>query len=129
MTTHLDSPAQQIRLPLDARAAHDAREFVEATLTHWNCLELRDEVTLVVSEVVTNAVVHAKTAMTLTLLNMGDCLQIRVRDGAKGEPKRKNASEEATGGRGIFLVEAICRAWGVDDDGTGKVVWLDVSKH
>lgn len=128
METDFDSKTRQIRLPMDATAASCARTFASETLERWECPQLNDEVRLVVSEVVTNAIIHARTDMTLTLLNMGDNLQIRVSDGDSRPPKLRSANTSDTGGRGIFLVEAICSAWGVDDQPPGKVVWLDISK-
>jgi anti-sigma regulatory factor (Ser/Thr protein kinase) len=84
---------------------------------------------LVVSELVTNAVVHARTPLEVRVLVAGDRVRIEVHDQTAGQPRRRSPTTHATGGRGLRMVEALCHAWGVetDADGAGKTVWAEVA--
>jgi anti-sigma regulatory factor (Ser/Thr protein kinase) len=79
---------------------------------------------LVANELVTNAVVHARTEVRLRVELRGDRLHIAVRDGSPRLLRVVGSDLEADGGRGLLLVEGVGRAWGVrrPPDG-GKVVW------
>jgi anti-sigma regulatory factor (Ser/Thr protein kinase) len=79
---------------------------------------------LLANELVTNAVVHAHTEIWLRLELRGDRLHIAVRDGSPRLLRLVTPGWQAEGGRGLWLVEQLARAWGVNrhPDG-GKVVW------
>jgi two-component sensor histidine kinase len=78
----------------------------------------------VVSELATNAVVHAATAFTVNLSRLDDVLTLTVEDGSPGFPRQFGPGAElAPGGRGLRIVEALSTAWGVTDKVTGKSVW------
>lgn len=108
-------------------AAASARVFVREVLGYWQLAlpdnTLVDRAVLVASELVTNAVIHARTELRLRLELRGDLLHLAVRD---GNPRMLVIirGPEAEGGRGLWLVDQLARAWGVNrhPDG-GKVVW------
>jgi anti-anti-sigma regulatory factor/anti-sigma regulatory factor (Ser/Thr protein kinase) len=108
-------------------AAAAARAFVREVLDYWQLAlpdnTLVDRAVLVASELVTNAVIHARTELRLRLEVRGDLLHLAVRD---GNPRMLviMPGPEAEGGRGLWLVDQLTRAWGVNrhPDG-GKVVW------
>jgi hypothetical protein len=84
----------------------------------------------VVSELVTNAVVHARTDLLVTVARRARGLYLAVRD---GQPERPRLAPAGIGcpdvhGRGLFIVEHVASAWGTvpTHDGTGKVVWASV---
>jgi anti-sigma regulatory factor (Ser/Thr protein kinase) len=79
---------------------------------------------LVANELVTNAVLHARTDLWLRLELRGDRLFIAVRDGGQRLLRPVTPDLEAEGGRGLWLVEQLTQVWGVHphSDG-GKVVW------
>jgi anti-sigma regulatory factor (Ser/Thr protein kinase) len=83
-----------------------------------------DRAVLLANELVTNAVVHAHTEIWLRLELRGDRLHIAVRDGSPRLLRLVTPDWQAEGGRGLWLVEQLARAWGVNrhPDG-GKVVW------
>lgn len=115
------------------RAPRAARAFVAETLTAWNVRA--DEVEaaqLVVSELVTNAVLHAAGSPTISLdLHLTDgAVRVLVSDGSLGEPDRRLRPDPRAGetGRGIWLVDAFAECWGTETHGRdGKTVWCELS--
>ncbi|MGP3979807.1 SpoIIE family protein phosphatase [Streptomyces sp. KR80] len=112
------------RLP-DA-VAH-ARRFTARTLRSWRVAE-QDAVLLVVSELVTNALVHTQGQVHLDLTLAGDRLRVAVSDAYPRTPvKPSSVNWEATGGRGILLVEAVSASWGSVPLSGGKQVWGEIA--
>jgi hypothetical protein len=85
--------------------------------------EVCDDAVLCVSELVTNALRAGSTAMTLSLDVAEVDLVIAVHDDAVGRPEARRPLPGDPSGRGLLLVSSIARAWGVDPDDRGKVVW------
>ncbi|MEU7057138.1 SpoIIE family protein phosphatase [Streptomyces sp. NPDC046197] len=108
-------------------AARHARRFTRRTLRAWGATEQMDTVLLVVSELVTNALVHTDGQVRLGLTLVGHRLRIAVTDTSPRTPvKPTNIGWEATGGRGILLVEAVSAAWGTLPVSGGKQVWAEI---
>jgi anti-sigma regulatory factor (Ser/Thr protein kinase) len=110
-------------------AVRHARRFARRTLRTWGVPDdAMDAVLLVVSELVTNALVHTdgRVRMDLTLINHR--LRVAVADASPRTPvKTASIGWEATGGRGILLVEAMSAAWGALPVSGGKQVWSEIS--
>lgn len=110
-------------------AAAAARAFVREVCRYWQ-LALPDttpvdRAVLVAGELVTNAVIHARTELRLRAELRGDRLHLAVRDGSPRLLRLVTIRDPgAEDGRGLWLVEQLARAWGVNrhPDG-GKVVW------
>ncbi|MGW8792200.1 ATP-binding protein [Streptomyces althioticus] len=120
LAAHPGSPAQ-------------ARRLTRARLTGWSvCEDTCDTAALVVSELVTNAIVHTASSHVVCELHDGDdLLRIAVRDEgcAPGRPRantRQQPKEEH--GRGLLLVDALCHAWGAHEHGPGLLVWADLPR-
>ncbi|WP_369155503.1 ATP-binding protein [Streptomyces sp. R02] len=120
LAAHPGSPAQ-------------ARRLTRARLTGWSvCEDTCDTAALVVSELVTNAIVHTASSHVVCELHDGDdLLRIAVRDEgcAPGRPRantRQRPEEEH--GRGLLLVDALCRAWGAQEHGPGLLVWAELAR-
>jgi DNA-binding NarL/FixJ family response regulator len=120
--------AARERLAPDLQSAGRARRFVDETLRRWDCGEQLDVVTLLVSEVVTNAVVHAGTEVEVSVQLTDDAVRIEVVDHADTLPSPRDAEDDETSGRGLALVEAMASAWGVETRPGGKVVWFEVPR-
>jgi len=119
-------PSRRRRLTPDQFAPGLARDAVRDF-----CDECRvrdgDAAQLVASELVTNAVLHARTAIDLTLRFVPPYLQISVRDGGPGEVRlAENVDEFSQNGRGLLLVDALATAWGSLFPSAGKIVWATV---
>ena len=115
-----------IRLPADVHSARDARGFVERTLASWDVVELADAALLLVSEAVTNAVVHAASASQLTMSLLPNRLRVEVCDWGEGHLRMREAAVEDTSGRGLALIEAMSEIWGTAHTDEGKVVWFEL---
>ena len=88
--------------------------------------EVVEVVTLLVSEVVTNAVLHAGTEVVLRIGHEGTSIRVEVTDGSLTEPALRHFTGEAATGRGLWLVQELADAWGQEPKGDGKVVWFEV---
>ncbi|TAL12401.1 MAG: hypothetical protein EPN99_16920 [Frankiales bacterium] len=85
--------------------------------------EVCDDVVLLVSEMVTNAVRHASPPVRLELQSQAGDVVIAVRDGSPEEPEPRDADEDAEGGRGMLLVDLLTSEHGVRSQPPGKTVW------
>jgi len=114
------------------RAPRAARAFVAETLTAWDVQADGVEVAkLVVSELVTNAVLHAPESPTISvgLRRTDDVVRVLVTDGGLDEPKRGDRPDPWTAdtGRGLWLVDAFTDRWGTETHGgDGKTVWCEL---
>jgi hypothetical protein len=100
-----------------------ARQFTQETLGAWGLDRLTDVACLVVEELVINAYVHAKTAMTVELQNPDGGVRISVRDGASLSRLRRKQRMKVTPGGGLAMVTDLASDWGVEPTGGGKLVW------
>ncbi|MEW1956907.1 ATP-binding SpoIIE family protein phosphatase [Kineococcus sp. NPDC059986] len=116
-------------LPPDIRAVAAAREFLRERLTAWSTDELLDEAELVLSELVTNALVHTGGGAGVALRFDGADrrLRIAVQDSSTRSPHGRDAPPDALGGRGLAIVDAVADAWGVEVAEHGKTVWADLA--
>ncbi|MEV7395064.1 SpoIIE family protein phosphatase [Streptomyces sp. NPDC091215] len=113
-----------IRLPEDARAAGEAREYVRRQLARWDLDDLLMTTELVVSELVGNVVRHAKGPILLRLLRSGSLVS-EVYDGSLTSPRIRRAGADDEGGRGLQLVAAVSQRWGTRFLGDGKCIWAE----
>lgn len=109
-------------------AAREARAEVRRQLEEWGLADrddLVDVTELLVSELVTNAVLHAASRFRLTLSAAHGVLRCEVTDTGRRTPRVIGAGA-AESGRGMFLVDALARRWGCHQDGPGKTVWFEL---
>jgi anti-sigma regulatory factor (Ser/Thr protein kinase) len=110
--------------PSETRAVSDARRFVLEAGDVPD--EAAGDVALLVSEVASNAVLHARSPFTVTVERRGSNLRVAVSDSSAVLPVVKHLSNEATTGRGLRILGHLAQAWGVEPDGDGKTVWFEV---
>lgn len=108
----------------DASSARAARRFVAEALAA--CGVEPAEAVLVASELVTNVVIHARTDFLVTVTVGGDVVHLSVHDRNRRLPVRAATPLDATSGRGLAMVDAVARTWGVEVHEDGKTVWCEV---
>ena len=112
-------------LPGEARSAGLAREFVCGRLVEHGFPGLVDDLRVVVSELATNAIVHARTPFSVTLQSGDGSVLLQVRDGSALAVVLPSMSLLGTSGRGLAIVDRLGDGWGATphSDG-GKSVWV-----
>nr|WP_078970235.1 ATP-binding protein [Streptomyces natalensis] len=112
----------------DLRAVGEVRRELRQLLSHWagpRNGEVAEVATLLTSELVTNALVHAEGGAMVTA-TVGDRLRVEVRDFVSGRPEPRAATTDGTSGRGLLLVRSLADAWGIRSHGVGKSVWFEL---
>lgn len=112
--------------PISARAA---RQLVEVALQHWSDDDATEVATLLTTELVTNAIVHAATDFALRVATNQDHLRVEVSDSSDDPPRLIPIHEAEEHGRGLHLVDALSASWGVDWRTSGKAVWFELTEH
>lgn len=114
-----------INLERDASAAAAARRAVERHFDGAFDSRRISELALIVSELVTNAVLHGRGSITLILQRDGDIARGEVIDEGGGfENQVRERGPHDTGGRGLVIVEALARRWGIHEGTTH--VWFEL---
>jgi DNA-binding NarL/FixJ family response regulator len=119
------------RFEQDAQSPRAARRFVSQILTGWDDEEgdLTDTVTLLVSELVTNAVLHAGSDVEVMVRLTDTAARIEVTDASADAVAPRDAANDEDSGRGLALVGSLARRWGVRPaPGGGKTVWFEIER-
>jgi anti-sigma regulatory factor (Ser/Thr protein kinase) len=104
-----------------------ARRFVVRALADLG--DVADDAALLVSELATNAVIHAATAYEVTVRRLGDSVRVEVTDASPAAARRSRYGPTSGTGRGLGMVEDLAAQWGVHAVATGKVVWFELPVH
>lgn len=119
---------RRVSLGREPQAPRQARRFVDETLRRWRCAEALETIELLVSELVTNAVLHAESPAEVAVVLHPERIRIEVTDGSTALPQRREAAPVDPTGRGLALVEELATAWGVEVRDEGKTVWFEVPR-
>jgi hypothetical protein len=119
--------ARQLRLERELRSARGARLFVEGACTDWQLEVIRDDATVVVSELVANAVVHAGTGCRVALRCGARGLTVAVSDHNPGRLPAPRPLIHSQCVHGLFIVAALSLQWGVSPGRDEKCVWAFLS--
>jgi len=130
------SPITTQTLSMDAEAVSAGREFCIAALRRWGATQRCEDIIIVVSELLTNALRHAVPGLSRTrpnwpirlgLLCSEPCVLCAVADPSSSIPVPKKPGHLAETGRGLHVVSSLSDKWGYTTDTTpsdaGKVVW------
>lgn len=131
-------PVRQLSLSGESGIVPRARDFTRQALRDWGWLPAAgaerlaaaEDVLLVVSELVTNACLHAGGPEELRLRRNPKSLRLEVVDGGPGEPAPRTPHQAGRpGGHGMFIVQRLCLDWGVirHGDRPGKTVWAELA--
>jgi len=123
----------ELLLPVSTRSPAEARKFLVASGCADHATHVLDEALLLVTELVTNSVLHGGPTIMLSIECDGTGLCVRVRDGSEVMPRPRDAGDDDEGGRGLTLVDLLTDKWGVehvdDELGVGKAVWFELRRH
>jgi PAS domain S-box-containing protein len=109
-----------------ATSAGRARALLRRVLAGHDREDALDPAQLAMSEIVTNALVHAGTPMHLRILLTPHGLRVELTDGSQRMPARRAFGAAAATGRGLHLVDELASRWGAYPAGEGKVVWFEI---
>ncbi|MGW1025472.1 SpoIIE family protein phosphatase [Streptomyces sp. NPDC002577] len=106
-----------------------ARQQLREMLHDWADADQTDSAVLLVSELLTNVLVHTDSHALLVAEVIGEegarRLRIEVTDASDDLPHRRSPGELASSGRGLLLMEVLAGSWGVDPRGEGKSIWFE----
>jgi serine/threonine-protein kinase RsbW len=124
-------PSISMRIPGGNDAPARARRWVHAQLAGHIPAATASDAALLVSELVTNSVVHAKVgagrALTVGVTRLDDRVRIAVADpGSRLKPRMLPPDPETPGGLGLLLVDELCETWGVRQDLGPTCVWCEL---
>ena len=144
----MDERSEQLQLANDVSAPRVARSFVSQTLNEWgHPTPTLDELRLLVSELVSNAVLHGDGAIEIAVSEVdgdgdgdGDAdsvrddgragapglVRVEVRNVGHGTPVMRRAAREALSGRGLRLVDELAHRWGAHSSDGHTLVWFEV---
>jgi anti-sigma regulatory factor (Ser/Thr protein kinase) len=119
---------ETLRLEHDVRAPRQARRWIVQRCEEWHCDALADSAALMVTELVTNVFLHARTDCVVRADFLAPTLRVTVTDEDSREISTPAPSHTAEQGRGLAIIEALADAWGVQHSGGTKSVWFDLSR-
>ena len=117
---------QLIRLEPDGSSVAAARRFAHDCLTRWQLEKQADNVELVVTELVTNAIRHGRGPVTLSIGRRLKRIVVQVQDPSPEQPAPDQPDVLADSGRGLLLVEELAADWGSTPTDGGKRVWAEL---
>ncbi len=112
----------------DTTAPRAARRLVHEAMERWDCEDRLGTVALLTTELVTNAVVHARSVPEVSVVLQRDRIRVDVADQSREMPAPRTAEPGDTSGRGLQLLADLSSAWGVEARPDGKVVWFEVPR-
>lgn len=114
-------------LPAETSSVPTARRWAESLLIGWGEPAAGWTAACIISELATNACIHARTGFTVTVAETAADVLLQVSDGSPAAPQPRSYGDRATTGRGLHLVEAMSSSWGVELRPDGKTIWARLS--
>ncbi|ULR51994.1 SpoIIE family protein phosphatase [Streptomyces deccanensis] len=132
-TTAVPAPARRTALTIaqaEPERIAGARQQIRELLHDWTCADQVDSAVLLVSEMLTNVLVHTDADALLVAEMTGDGgkrrIRVEVTDASDDLPHKRHPGELASSGRGLVLMDMLADAWGVDPRGDGKSIWFEL---
>lgn len=118
------------RLPNALTAGDEGRRFAKTHLSRWNVTDqVIDEVCLLATELIANAVRHAPPPLSLHVSLNNDRVRVEVHDSAPVPPTLTIPDADSLSGRGVWLVDTIASRWGHHVLPSAKVVWFEIDAN
>jgi anti-sigma regulatory factor (Ser/Thr protein kinase) len=111
----------------DVNAPAEAREFVTGVPRMFPDAGTADDAALVTAELATNAVMHARSAFSVTVSRRDGIVRIAVRDASTQVPRLRAPDRFSGAGRGLRIVSGLASRWGTELLPRGKIVWAELS--
>jgi two-component sensor histidine kinase len=108
-----------------ATAPAAVRELVRSQLTEWGVATSLDDACLIASELVNNALLHARSDVTVTLSSSDRGVRVAVADSSVALPSPGRPTPTSCSGRGLRIIDSLAVRWGYDLQSSGKVVWAE----
>ena len=102
------------------------RQFVVDTLLRWGQDRHLENASIVVSELATNAIMHARSDFIVSLSSRDGSVRLAVRDASTELPSARAPHPSTMSGRGLLLVGVLAHRWGTEIVSDGKVVWVEL---
>ena len=121
-------PGYSETLPREPESAGTARRLVRVACSAWGLEKLAGDGALIVTELVTNAVLHARRESIRVRVERTapGTVRVAVADFSRARPVPCVPGDDEEGGRGLALVGALAANWGTDERHWGKVVWAEL---
>lgn len=116
-----------LRLEHGIRAPGQARRWIIQRCHEWHCDALADAAALLITELVTNVFLHARTDCLIHATFDCPTLTVTVTDGDNQQLSAQPPSETAEEGRGLAIVAALADTWGIQHNDGAKSVWFQLS--
>lgn len=116
-----------VDLPPEPASATRARVVAREQLGALCTADALDTVSLLVTELVTNGILHARTPLRLLIEANPGRVRVCVEDSSRLVPEVHRYGNDAVTGRGLAMVEQLASSWGVDATPAGKVVWCEIA--
>lgn len=119
----------------DLRGVAEVRLFLDDLLGRWSRDSVVDDIKVMASEMVTNALIHARSGVDFRLREYPDRIRVEVQDSDPNPPipttllEDETRNEQSETGRGLLIVDALALAWGSSPAGRGKITWFEVGFH
>ncbi|MGW3626553.1 ATP-binding SpoIIE family protein phosphatase [Streptomyces sp. NPDC000880] len=118
----------------DLQQVRQLRHFLGDVMRGWRIEGIQDDLELLASEVVTNALIHAHSEVDVRLREYPDRIRVEVRDSDPHPPvpaavltMDEGSNQESESGRGLLIVEAVASLWGSSPAGRGKTTWFELA--
>ena len=110
----------------EPQSAPRARSFVLSKVGNQD-EELAMRLSILVSELATNAILHAGTVFKVIVLQDGERIRVSVHDLSPAPPVMKSFGQDQPTGRGLVIVDSMADKWGVESENNGKTVWFELA--
>jgi serine/threonine-protein kinase RsbW len=118
----------QLELPVSEHSVRLAQRVARTVLAAWQLLDAEETAVLLLSELVMNAIRHARGTETIVveLEAVRNCLRIEILDEHPRGPRPRTPEEFGESGFGFLLIDALASRWGVRESATGQAVWAEL---
>ncbi|MDQ1695320.1 MAG: hypothetical protein QOJ03_673 [Frankiaceae bacterium] len=120
-------PSARVSLAPEPQSVGRARRLLRESLATWGLDNLEFAASQALTELATNAVIHARTDFDVLLEWTDGALHVGVEDRSARMPVQRSYAIDAATGRGLRLVNRLCRSWGVERTDAGKRVWFEIA--